>query len=152
MFWPEKTMCPRWVSMWKVYFKKLERRDSSSSLIPSFLISLSRLLRLGIFVSGHQSNIYEITSLDLMFWPEKTMVPGTRSWSNNFFKKLERRDSSSLIPSFLISQERLLRLGKFFSCHAMYLGVFNYPPSILFDLKQGHTPRQKCQSLPSIWS
>ena len=56
-------------------FKKLERRDSSSSLIPSFLISLSQLLRLGIFVSGHQATTYGITSLDLCSDPKKPGAP-----------------------------------------------------------------------------
>ena len=115
----------------KSLIEKLERRDSSSSLIPSFLISLSRLLRLGIFVSGHQSYIYEITSLDLCSDPKK-LWSRAREAGQIIFSKIS---SSSLIPSFLISQERLLRLGKIFSCHGMYLGFFNYPPSILFDLK-----------------
>ena len=55
-------------------FKKLERRDFAQN--PSFLISLSRLLRLWIFVSGHQSTTHGITSLDRCSDPKKL---GTRA-------------------------------------------------------------------------
>ena len=114
MFWPEKTMCPRRGTWSNNFFKKLERRDFGQN--PSFLISLSRLLRLGKIFSGHHSNIYEITSLDRCSDLEKTMCPKRGTRSNNFFKKLERRDFVQN-PSFLISLSRLLRLGIFVSGH-----------------------------------
>jgi hypothetical protein len=42
---------------------------------PSFLISPSRLLRLGKIFSGHHSNIYEITSLDRCSDSKKPCAP-----------------------------------------------------------------------------
>jgi hypothetical protein len=143
-------MCPKRGTRSNKVFKKLERRDFVPN--PSFLISPSRLWRLWIFVSGHQSTTHGITSLDRCSDPKKPCAPDDYRCEKLISKKLERRDFSSLIPSFLISPSRLLRLGKNFSGHPMYLGVFRHPPSILFDLKHGHTPRQKCQSLPPIWS
>jgi len=94
---------------------------------PSFLISPTQLLTLGKFFSCHLEHIGLFSHPSSIFWPEKTMGPGTHSLENKIFKKLERRDFSSLIPSFLIlgrrnpsfliSLSRLLRLGIFVSGH-----------------------------------
>ena len=107
-------MCPRRGTWSNNFFKKLERRDFAQN--PSFLISLSRLLRLGKIFSGHHSNIYEITSLDRCSDSKKPCAPERGTRSNNFFKKLERRDFAQN-PSFLISLSRLLRLWIFVSGH-----------------------------------